>query len=120
KIDVAFDTAFVAGAGRVDGDDLLAVFLKVDVDAVARRARHLADDGTLALGQAVDERALAGVTATDDGKLESYVLHRPGFGCRPCRSARHNGRRYGWEPPAGRASPPASDRRWRCAAPPAS
>src|SRR5207249_4174187 len=66
KLDVGADAALAADAGRVDGDKDLAVALEADVDAVAGGAGHLADDHALALGQAVDERALAGVAPADD------------------------------------------------------
>ena len=66
----------LAHAGRVDGDERLAVALEAHVHAVARRAGHLADDHPLALGQAVDERALAGVAPADDGQLQGRVLRR--------------------------------------------
>ena len=53
EFDVVLDLALVAHAGGVDGDDGLAVALEADIDAVARRAGDLADDGALALGQAL-------------------------------------------------------------------
>src|ERR1044072_7447407 len=41
---------------RVDDDELAAVDLERQVDRVARRARHLADDHPVGAGEAVDER----------------------------------------------------------------
>src|SRR5438132_384312 len=43
---------------------------------VARCARHLADDHTLALGEAIDERALARVAPADGGQLHRRFLRR--------------------------------------------
>ena len=63
-------------AGRVDGHERQAVALEAHVHAVARGARHFADDHPFALGQAVDERALAGVAAADDRQFQGRVLRR--------------------------------------------
>ena len=68
-----------AEAGRVDGHERLAVHLVADVDRVAGRAGHLADDHPLGLGQGVDQRALARVAAADDGHLHHALLRRLGF-----------------------------------------
>ncbi len=76
ELDVAGQAALAADPGRVDGDERLAVALEAHVDAVARRARHFADDHALALGQAVDECALAGVAAADGGQLHRRFLRR--------------------------------------------
>ena len=48
----------------------LAIALEMDIDAVARGAGDLADDHPLALGEAVDERALAGIAPADDGEFQ--------------------------------------------------
>src|SRR5205807_8849781 len=76
ELDVRADAPLTANAGRVDGDKHLAVTLETDIDAVPRRAGNLADDHPLALGQAVDERALAGIAAADDGELQGRVFRR--------------------------------------------
>ena len=70
KLDVVLDFALVANPGGVDGDERFAVALEANVDAVARRAGHFADNGTGFLGQAVDEGALAGIAPPDDRDFE--------------------------------------------------
>ncbi len=53
-------------AGRVDEPDRSVFGLDDGVDRVARRARHVVHDCTLVADQAVEERRLADVRATDD------------------------------------------------------
>ena len=64
-------------ARRVDRHERLAVQLEPHVDAVARGARHFADDHPLGLGQRVDERALAHVAAADDRHLHHRLGQCP-------------------------------------------
>src|ERR1043166_5371516 len=59
EVDVALDAPSISNAGSVDGEDCLAVALEVDIDAVARRTFHLADDRAFLFGGGVDYRALA-------------------------------------------------------------
>src|SRR5262249_11132278 len=79
KLNVGAGALRAADAGRVDGDEDLAVSLEADIDAVARGPRHLANDDALGLGQAVDERALARVAPADDGQLHGHVEVRLGL-----------------------------------------
>ena len=61
-------------AARVDDGELAAVPIGRVVRAVARDAAGLVDDGVRGLGQAVNERGLAHVGASDDGD-DRFHLH---------------------------------------------
>ena len=61
-------------AARVDDGELAAVPIGRVVRAVARHAAGLMDDGVRGLGQAVNERGLAHVGASDDGD-DRFHLH---------------------------------------------
>ena len=61
-------------AARVDDGELAAVPIGRVVRAVARDAAGLMDDGVRGLGQAVNERGLAHVGASDDGD-DRFHLH---------------------------------------------
>ena len=61
-------------ATRVDDGELAAVPVGRVVGAVARYAAGLMDDGVRGLGQAVNERGLAHVGASDDGD-DRFHLH---------------------------------------------
>ena len=59
---------------RVDDGELAAVPIGRVIRAVARDAAGLVDDGVRGLGQAVDERGLAHVGASDDGDDRFHLL----------------------------------------------
>ena len=61
-------------AARVDDGELAAVPIGRVIRAVARDAAGLVDDGVRGLGQAVDERGLAHVGASDDGDDRFHLL----------------------------------------------
>ena len=61
-------------AARVDDGELAAVPIGRVVRAVARDAAGLVDDGVRGLGQAVNERGLAHVGASDDGDDRFHLL----------------------------------------------
>ena len=61
-------------AARVDDGELAAVPIGRVVRAVARDATGLVDDGVRGLGQAVNERGLAHVGASDDGDDRFHLL----------------------------------------------
>ena len=61
-------------AARVDDGELAAVPIGRVVRAVARDATGLVDDGVRGLGQAVNERGLAHVGASDDGDDWFHLL----------------------------------------------
>ncbi len=44
------------------------------VDGVARGARHVRDDGAVVVGEAVGERGLARIRATDDGDVDDVLV----------------------------------------------
>ena len=69
EIEVGRDARPAKEARRVDADERLPVELEPNVDAVARRAGHLAGNHPLGLHQRVDQRALARVAAADEGHL---------------------------------------------------
>ena len=59
---------------RVDDGELAAVPIGRVIRAVARDAAGLVDDGVRGLGQAVNERGLAHVGASDDGDDRFHLL----------------------------------------------
>ena len=59
---------------RVDDGELAAVPIGRVIRAVARNAAGLMDDGVRGLGQAVNERGLAHVGASDDGDDRFHLL----------------------------------------------
>lgn len=61
-------------AARVDDGELAAVPIGRVIRAVARDAARLVDDGVRGLGQAVNERGLAHVGASDDGDDRFHLL----------------------------------------------
>ena len=61
-------------AARVDDGELTAVPVGRVIRAVARDAAGLVDDGVRGLGQAVNERGLAHVGASDDGDDRFHLL----------------------------------------------
>ena len=61
-------------AARVDDGELAAVPIGCVIRAVARDAARLVDDGVRGLGQAVNERGLAHVGASDDGDDRFHLL----------------------------------------------
>ena len=61
-------------AARVDDGELPAVPIGGVIRAVARDAAGLVDDGVRGLGQAVNERGLAHVGASDDGDDRFHLL----------------------------------------------
>ena len=61
-------------AARVDDSELAAVPIGRVIRAVARDAAGLVDDGVRGLGQAVNERGLAHVGASDDGDDRFHLL----------------------------------------------
>ena len=61
-------------ATRVDDGELAAVPIGRVIRAVARDAAGLVDDGVRGLGQAVNERGLAHVGASDDGDDRFHLL----------------------------------------------
>ncbi len=74
---MSVEHAFAAAeAGRVDGDERLAVHFVADVDRVAGRAGHFAHDHPFGLGERVHKRALARVAAADDGHLHHAIFRR--------------------------------------------
>src|SRR4051794_10411192 len=68
------DLRLPAHAGGVDDHQAAAVDLEREVDRVARRARDLGDDHALAAQEAVDQRRLADVRATDDREADDVVV----------------------------------------------
>ena len=73
-LDGVRDLGLAAQPGGVDEDDPAAVDLEREVDRVAGRAGHLADDHALLAQQPVDERRLADVGAPDDGQADRVVV----------------------------------------------
>ena len=54
-------------AARVDHRELMAEPLGIEIDAVARDARHVVDDGHALLADLVEKRRLADIRPADDG-----------------------------------------------------
>ena len=69
-------------AARVDDGELAAVPIGRVIRPVARDAARLVDDGVRGLGQAVNERGLAHVRASDDGDDRFHLLSFNGLGQR--------------------------------------
>ncbi len=74
--DLLRDEGFVVGddAAGVDDFDLMAAPFGFAVDAVARDAGFVGDDGAARSGQAIEERGLADVGAADDHERWKFFL----------------------------------------------
>ena len=75
---------------RVDDGELAAVPIGRVIRAVARDAAGLVDDGVRGLGQAVNERGLAHVGASDDGDDRFHLLSLMGRVSGSVRVCGHN------------------------------
>ena len=74
EIDVRADTLALAQAGRVDGDEYLAVQFETHVNTVACRSRHFTDNHPLGIHERIDESTLAHVAPPHDGRLHGGRL----------------------------------------------
>ena len=69
-----------ADAGRIDKADRHALYGNPFFDDVARRARHVGDDGSFCFQKTVEQTRLSGVRRAGDGRHDAVPHHTAAFG----------------------------------------